>query len=139
MYVYIAHCHLYKGAFTPDANDANKSRKSWTFEHFEFTRFIRARNLRHSRVKFTTQQNKQWRQVELLGKLFSQSFLVLLVSQKGFKKNCFTEILITTTIIIILVLLLLIFLYHYCIFFWINGNKNKITNKIIINNYNKLK
>ncbi len=28
----------------------------WTLEHFEFTRFIRARNSLHSRVKFTTQR-----------------------------------------------------------------------------------
>ncbi len=32
--------------------------RSWTREHFEFTRFIRARNSRHSRMKFTTQQTR---------------------------------------------------------------------------------
>ncbi len=32
--------------------------QSWTLEHFEFTRFIRARNSHHSRVKFTTQQTR---------------------------------------------------------------------------------
>ncbi len=32
--------------------------RSWTLEHFEFTRFIRARNSRHLRVKFTTQQTR---------------------------------------------------------------------------------
>ncbi len=32
--------------------------RSWTLEHFEFTRFIRAWNSHHSWVKFTTQQTR---------------------------------------------------------------------------------
>ncbi len=34
--------------------------QSWTLEHFEFTRFICARNSCHSRVKFTTCKFVSW-------------------------------------------------------------------------------
>ncbi len=57
-----------EGAFTPDANDANKSR----YSRKEFTRFIRARNSRHSRVKFTTQQTR----IRVMGGLPGSSSLV---------------------------------------------------------------
>ncbi len=51
---------IHQGAFTSHQTRMTRINRanSWTLEHFEFTRFIRARNSRYSRVKFTTQQTR---------------------------------------------------------------------------------